>query len=398
MWFDVAFAQMMVDPYPTYASLRLSDPVGFNPTLQAWLLTRYTDCHAVLQDHATFSSNPELARSNLGQLRLQQRVALGMETPTVLTTDPPDHTRLRAIVTRAFTPARMERMRAHITEIADGLLARAHDSPTFDLITGLAQPLPIIVIAEMLGVPPEDREQFKRWSTAIASLTAPFLPLEQMLPIHQARDALADYLTAVLDDRRAHPRDDLISAIVQAEADGQRLTPDEALAFTVLLLVAGNETTTNLIGNGTLALARHPDQAARLRAEPSLWPTAIEELVRYDSPVQATIRMARQATAIGGHAIAEGDAVIVLLGAANRDPAQFPEPERLEVGRRENRHLGYGMGIHYCLGAPLARVEGQIALAALLRAFPDLALVDDPPEWTGTFALRGLARLRLRTA
>ena len=388
---DPAF---LADPYPTYAALRTQDPVHQNPMLQGWVLTRYDDCIQTLRDHETYSSDARQGASALVRLRVQQRADMQMDAATVLTSDPPVHTHLRALVSKAFTPARVEGMRGHIEEVTESLLDEAGE--TFDVIEGLAQPLPIIVIAEMLGVPPEDRDTFKRWSTSIAALTNPMISPQLLAEVQRVRDELGDYIGQVVEERRRAPREDLISALVEAEEEGNVLSIEELFGFVVLLLAAGNETTTNLIGNGTLALMQNPEQAALLREEPSLVVGGIEELLRYDSPVQTTIRFALTETEIGGRRIAKGDSVLAMLGAANRDPAHFVEPDRLDVRREENRHIAFGLGIHHCLGAPLARLEAEVAFRALLRRFEELAPAEEAPERGGTFALRGLRRLSLR--
>ena len=384
------------DPYPTYAALRAEQPVHFSAVLQAWVLTGYEDCERVLRDHATFSSSPLVATGQLATMLQQQRREFPLgEVPTVLNADPPAHTRLRGLVNRAFTTRTVEELRPRIAEIADELLADARAGASFDVASGLAQPLPIIVIAELLGVPAADRDLLKHWSTAIASTTNVLNPPAVLEAARRATTELVAYIDGVVVERRAEPADDLISALIEVEEEGQRLTHDELLAFSVLLLLAGHETTTNLIANGTLALAQHPDEAERARSAPALLPAAVEELLRYDSPVQGVVRFAAEPAQLGGQRVEAGATLLVLVGAANRDPAQFGEPDRLDLTREPNRHLSFGRGIHFCLGAPLARLEAEIAVGRLLERFPELRLAGDGPQRSGTLVLRGLSRLPL---
>jgi len=280
--------------------------------------------------------------------------------------------------------------------LVDGLLDRVRDGRRMDLIADLAFPLPVIVISEMLGVPAADRDRFRQWSLDVArSLDAIALPVgpEVIERGNVARRALADYFRGLIAERRQRPQADLLTGLIAAEEQGDTLSQPELLATCVLLLVAGHETTVNLIGNGMLALLRHPAELRKLSAEPALLPSAVEELLRWDSPVQRTGRIAATDVELGGTLIPKGALVSAVLGAANRDPAHFPEPDRLDLARPDNRHLAFGWGIHFCLGAPLARVEGQIAIGALARRLPGLALATDRPEWRESSALRGLRAL-----
>ena len=394
--FNPFLPSFLENPYPAYASLRRSDPVHFSAALQAWVLTRYDDCERVLRDPTTFSSSAERATGQLAQTLLQQRRQFPLgEVPTVLNSDPPTHTRLRALVNRAFTPHTVEDLRPHIEEIAGSLLAEARSGQPFDLVTGFAQPLPIIVIAELLGVPSSDRDLFKRWSNAIAATTNVLNPPPVLEAAREATAELVAYLDRVVAERRQSLADDLISALVRVEDGGERLSHEELLAFSILLLLAGNETTTNLIGNGMLALAANPEQAARIRSDAACLPGAVEELLRYDSPVQGVVRFTTARAEVGGREIEAGATVLAMVAAANRDPARFPDPDRLDVTREDNRHLSFGRGIHFCLGAPLARLEGEVAFGALLRRFPRLEVAAPGARRQGTLALRGLASLPL---
>ena len=380
------------DPYPFYRRLREQDPVHQTP-MGFWVLTRYDDCVAALRD-------PRFGREEFQQMLAA--VYGGEDSDrlprSMLFRDPPDHTRLRALVSKAFTPRTIEQMRDHIQEIVDRLLDRAQGQGGMDVIEDLAYPLPVTVICEMLGVPVSDHASIRGWSADIArSLDAIGLPTDQSIVDHGrvARRALADYFRALVPERRARPQADLLSGLLAAEEQGDKLTEPEVIAMCLLLFIAGHETTVNLIGNGTLALLRHPDQLARLQADPGLIPNAVEELLRYDSPVQRTARITTTDVEMDGRPIARGAMVVTALGAANRDPAQFPDPDRLDVTRRDVRHVSFGYGIHFCLGAPLARVEGQIALGTLLRRAPGLVLAEPSPEWRESSVLRGLKRLRV---
>ena len=391
--FNPLLPEFHADPYPFYRRLREQEPVHHSP-LGFWVLTRYDDCVNVLRD-------PRFGREEFQQMLT---AVYGDETEkpalprSMLFRDPPDHTRLRALVSKAFTPRMIETMRAHIQEIVDRLLDRVAGQDGMDVVEDLAYPLPVTVICEMLGVPVDDHASIRGWSADIArSLDAIGLPSDAAIVERgrRSRRALADYFRALVVQRRARPQADLLSGLLAAEEQGDKLTVDEVIAMCLLLFIAGHETTVNLIGNGTLALLRHPDQLARVRDDPALIPTAIEELLRYDSPVQRTARIATTDVEIDGHRVSKGAMVIAALGAANRDPAQFAEPDRLDVTRRDVRHISFGHGIHFCLGAPLARVEGQIAIGTLLRRMPKLVLAEPSPEWRESSVLRGLKRLRV---
>ena len=391
--FNPLLPEFHADPYPFYKRLREKEPIHQSP-LGFWVLTRYEDCVAVLRDQ------------RFGREEFQQMLTAvyGDETEkpalprSMLFRDPPDHTRLRALVSKAFTPRMIETMREHIQEIVDRLLDRVQDAGRMDVIEDLAYPLPVTVICEMLGVPVDDHGSIRGWSAEIArSLDAIGLPSDEGIVERgrRSRRALADYFRRLVPERRARPQNDLLSGLLAAEEQGDKLTPDEVIAMCLLLFIAGHETTVNLIGNGTLALLRHPEQLKKLRAEPSLIGNAVEELLRYDSPVQRTARITTTEVELAGQPLAKGTMVITALGAANRDPAQFADPDRLDVTRKDPRHISFGFGIHFCLGAPLARVEGQLALGTLLRRAPNLALAESKLEWRESSVLRGLKRLNV---
>jgi cytochrome P450 len=385
--------EFLADPYPTYHRLRAEDPVHHSP-LGFWVLTRYEDVSAVLRD-------PRFIKEPLAALVAAR---FGAEVPrgvglSMLDRDPPDHTRLRSLVSKAFTPRVVEGLRPRIQQIVDELITRAQAAGSMDVIEEFAYPIPVNVICEMLGVPVADHERFKGWSLDIArGLDSIWLPPDSEVPRRSAasRHAISDYFRGLIDQRRAAPRGDLLSALIAAEEAGDKLNEEELVATCILLLIAGHETTVNLIGNGVLALLRNPAELCRLRETPGLITSAVEELLRYDGPVQRTARVASAQATIGGRTIARGEMVMPFIGAADRDPAQFRDPDRLDLTRGDNRHIAFGWGIHFCLGAPLARVEGQIALDALVRRLPRLELVTHEPEYRQSLTLRGLKTLPVK--
>jgi pimeloyl-[acyl-carrier protein] synthase len=381
--------EFLANPYPIYHRLRGEDPVHHS-ALGFWILTRYDDVVFSLRD-------PRLAKEAIASYVAAR---FGNTPPglglSMLDRDPPDHTRLRGLVSKAFTPRVVERLRPHIQQIVNGLLDRVEGTGSMDLIESFAYPLPVTVICQMLGVPVEHRERFKQWGLDIArGLDGLLLPpdSEVLRRSVTARHALSDYFRGLIAERRASPREDLLSALIAAEEEGDKLSEEELLATSILLLIAGHETTVNLIGNGTLALLRHPDQLRRLREHPELISSAVEELLRYDGPVQRTARIPSEDVIIGGQTIAKGEMVMPFIGAADRDPAQFADPDRLDIARPDNRHIAFGWGIHFCLGAPLARVEGQLAILTLVQRLPKLALATDTPEYRQSLTLRGLTAL-----
>jgi len=388
--FNPMAPEFVADPYPTYHRLRAEDPVHHS-ALGFWVLTRYADVIAMLRD-------PRLVKEPIAAFVAAR---FGMAVPpglglSMLDRDPPDHTRLRGLVSKAFTPKALEALRPHIRQIVDGLLAKVEGKGEMDLIEEFAYPLPVRVICEMLGVPVADHERFKGWGLDIArGLDAIMLPPDSEVARRSmaGRHALAGYFRELIAERRAAPREDMLSALIAAEEAGDKLNEDELLATCLLLLVAGHETTVNLIGNGSLALLRHPGELRRLRENPGLIGSAVEELLRYDGPVQRTARIPSENVTLGGVTIPKGEMVMPFLGAADRDPAQFPDPDRLDITRADNRHIAFGMGVHFCLGAPLARMEGQIAINAMLQRLPKLALATDRPEYRESLTLRGLKAL-----
>jgi cytochrome P450 len=391
--------EMLADPYVLYRTLRANDPVlrveGIFG-LGAWLVTSHAVCASALKSKSFIKEGDRvLPPEKLALIPQENPEMAERRKSNLLFRDPPVHTRLRGLVNQAFTPRTVERLRPHIAGIAEQLLDAAR-GPRVDLIRELAFPLPIIVIAELLGVPAGDRDRFKEWSTDMTLALSPAATAEDLERTKRAIDAMDAYMRVIIEERRAQPRADLISQLVHAQEAGDQLSIEELLATCRLLLTAGHETTVNLIGNGTLALLRHDEERARLSREPSLLPNAIEEILRYDSPVQMTLRFALDRAPLGGHTVERGDVVLLLLGAANRDPEQFAEPDRLDLGRdNAQTHLALGAGIHYCVGASLARLEGELALGALLRRWPTMALAPEPLVWRRNPVLRGLQALPL---
>jgi len=312
--------------------------------------------------------------------------------------DAPDHTRLRSLVAKAFTPGVVRRLRPRVEELVAELLDQAERRGSLELIADLAYPLPVAVICELMGVPAADRAIFGSWSSDASRLLDRDIDLDEGA-MERGATAIAgftEYFSGLIQQRRLEPGDDLLSGLIAAEEDGQGLTVEELFSTIILLYLAGHETTVNLIGNGALALLRHPDQLERLRRDPALGPTAVEELLRYESPVHVTARIATTDLEVGGVRLDAGEQAIVVVAAANHDPEVFADPDGLDVGRPDNRHLSFSAGMHYCLGAALARLEGEVAFDALLRRFPGLALADPEPHFREHFVLRGLRSLELR--
>jgi cytochrome P450 len=385
-----------------YHALLRENPAHWQPVMETWVFARYADVDAVLS-HPTMSADRRSGTNRFSEMQRQmeqrQEQAFGLfnRAPTMLNTDPPVHTRLRKLVSKAFTPRAVEELRPRIQDIVNQLLDDVADKGEMDLVQALSYPLPVIVISEMLGVPPEDRARFKKWSDeVVATLGGPFTPQDVLDRAGVAIRELVEYLSGVIEERRKEPRNDLISGLLAAEDGGTTLSVDEIYSTTILLLIAGNETTTHLIDSSILALLRTPDQLQVLRESPGLIKSAVEELLRYTGPVQATGRIATEPTEIGGVTVEPGQSAFVLLGAANHDPAKWgPTAEQLDITRNPTDHVAFGDGIHFCLGAPLARAEAQIAIGTLAERFPKLALAIDEPEWGGTFIIRGPKSLPL---
>jgi cytochrome P450 len=387
--FNPLLPEFRADPYPFYARLRAEDPVHKSTLTGAWVLSRYADVATVLRDSRFGRANAE----EFWRERFGPGPTHDTFTKWMLFRDPPDHTRLRTLVNKAFTPRMIEGLRPRVQQIVDELLDAVRGVGQTDVIAALAYPLPVLVICEMLGVPTEDRDIFTGWSGDLARTLDPIVTPEVIERGNAVVASMRDYFRSLIADLRRHPQDNLLSAMIAAEEQGDRLSEEELLANCILLFGAGHETTVNLIGNGMLALLRHPEQLAALRAQPELIVGAVEECLRYDSPVQLTGRQVSEAVTIGDKTLQAGDMVFALIGAANRDPAQFADPDRFVITRNDSRHLAFGQGIHFCLGAALARLEGQIALGTLVRRLPGLALATEAPERRDAFTLRGLRTL-----
>ncbi|GAA4579912.1 cytochrome P450 [Planotetraspora phitsanulokensis] len=397
MKFDPWNPQFVAHPYDAYRDLRDNEPVSFFEPTGQWLIARHADVNALLRDrrlgrsylhvgsHEAFGREPEPAF----QEPFWRVTRTGM-----LDVEPPVHTRLRRLVSKAFTPRMVEALRPRVRRIATELVEGFVERGGGDLIAEVAEPLPVTVIAEMLGVPEADRHLLRPWSADICKMYELNPPMESQLAAVRASVEFGDYLRELARKRRQEPGDDLISALAQVVDEGDRLTEDELVGTCVLLLNAGHEATVNVTGNGWWSLFRNPAELDRLRADPGLLPTAVEELMRYDTPLQLFERWVLEDIEVGGVEIPKGVEVALLFGSSNRDPAVFDDPDRLDVGRAENPHISFGAGIHFCLGAPLARVELIESFGALLRAAPGLALVEEP-VWKPGYVIRGLEALKV---
>lgn len=396
---QVTQPEYLSNPYPLYQQLREVDPVFWDEEEEGWILTSHADVMTYLRDQR-FSA----ARMNIETDWLPAELKESLEPPIsaltrqMLFLDPPDHTRLRGLVSRAFTPRMIEKLRPRIQQLVNELLEPAQEKGQMEAISEFAYPLPAIVIAEMLGVPPEDRARFTQWTHDFGVLLdggGGELNFEQLAQSLQGVNEFMEYFRAIIHQQRQKPQDNLLQAMQEAEEQGDMLSEQELLGNCVLLLAAGHGTTTHLIGNGLLALLRNPEQMELLRNEPALLPTAVVELLRYDSPVQMTSRIATENMRMRDKEIAAGQDVLFCLGAANHDPAQFAQPDTLDLHRKENRHLAFGQGIHFCLGAPLARVEAEIAFGTFLKKFAHPRLAGETIEHFPSQVFRGLTALPL---
>jgi len=385
---------VLANPYPLFHRLRREDPVHWDPFLHAWVVTRYSDVLEVLH---TFAADRTPTPEQLGSMGLAQLAPLAqLMVKQMLFMDASAHTRLRGLASQAFTPARIEALRSHIQEIVDRLLDAVQDRGEMDVIADLAEPLPAIVTAEMLGLPVEDRHRLKAWSANFAEMLGNF----QHNPDHASRmlqtvEEMTTYFREAVAEIKRHPREGLIHSLLTAEVDGDRLSEEEVMANAIITMVGGQETTTNLIGNGVLTLLRHPGEMKRLRGDLSLTASAVEEMLRFESPSQHTARLAPSDRELGGKQIRKRQAVIAIMAAANRDPERFPDPDRFDVARTDNRHVAFGYAAHFCFGAPLARMEGQVAFAALLRRFDNIQLLPQDLVWRTNLGLRGLTSLKV---
>jgi cytochrome P450 len=387
---DLLDPEVHANPYEPLGRLReVGDGVHFHPQTGAWLVLRHAHVGTALRDHGRFSS---AWPGRVPGQDIPDDVAETMRA-SMLFTDPPAHTRLRSLVSRAFTPRAVEALRPEIERFTGDLLDRLHPGEEVDLISAFAAPLPVEVVAAMLGVPDDDREQFARWSDAAALVAAPKLPTGVRARALAESAEFFSYLHAIVRERRHRPLDDMISSLIRAEVDGERMTDNDVVSMAHLLLTAGNETTRTLLSNALATLLANPGELGAVRRDPDLVPTMVDEVLRFEPSVQMTFRIAREDVAFGATTVPAGSPVLLSIAAANRDPREFPDPERFDAGRRPNRHLAFAMGVHRCLGAPLATLEAEVTLPLLLDRFPGLRLADTPPERKPDALTRGLATL-----
>src|SRR6266516_152991 len=387
--------EVLANPYPLYQRLRTEDPVHWDPFLHAWVVTRYADVITVFQK---FSAKRTPTPEQLTSLGLSALTPLAqVMVRQMLFLDPPDHGRVRGLASKAFTPRRVEVLRSHIQDITASLLDVVQDKGEMDIIADLAYPLPAIVTAELMGLPASDWRQFTTWSTDFAEALGNFQhnPDHAQHTLHSLKE-MCDYFHDAVHEHQQHPKDDLIGALLNAENEGDSLTEEEVVANSIMLMTGGQETTTNLIGNGILTLLHNPGEFEKIQTNPSLIPSTIEELLRFESPIQYTSRLAPKDVQIGGQTIHHRQAVIVVMGAANRDPERFIDPDQLDICRQDNRHLAFAWGSHFCFGAPLARLEGQIVFETILRRIPNLKLEPGPVKWRENLGFRGLTTLPVK--
>ncbi|HEX3682081.1 MAG TPA: cytochrome P450 [Bryobacteraceae bacterium] len=387
--------EIMAAPYQLYRALRESDPVHWDPLLHAWCVTRYADVVTVLH---RFSADRTLSAEQLTAMGLGALTPIvGVMKRQMLFRDPPYHSRLRSLCASAFTPARVAVLRAHIQDVVNALVNRFIAAGSADIVSDLAELMPAIVTAEMLGVPVEDHESLKKWSLDFAEILGNFQHNpDRIARVLESVEEMTAYFRAAIRRQKTDPREGLVHALTAAAGDGARLAEEEIVANCILTMIGGQETTTNLIGSGVLTLLRHPEQMQLLLDDPALMPSAVEELLRFESPIQHTARVAPEDLTLGGKQIRRGQSVIAVIAAGNRDPQRFPDPDTLDLKRADNRHLAFGWGAHYCFGAPLARIEGQVAFATLLRRLRNLQLASDRIVWHENLGLRGLANLQVR--
>jgi pimeloyl-[acyl-carrier protein] synthase len=385
-------ADVLANPYPLYRRLREEDPVHWDPFLHAWVVTRYADVMTVLHNFsAQCAPSPEKLNS-MGLADMSPIAQVMMRQ--MLFMDPPAHTRLRALSSQVFAPKRVEVLRNHIQDIVNGLIVSVAESGHMEVMADFANQLPTIITAELMGVPHGDIHQLKAWTAEFAEILGNFQHNpDRASDMLRNVEEMSAYFREEIQSVRKHPREGVINALLTAEINGDRLSEDSVIANCILVMVGGQETTPNLIGNGMLSLLRNPDQMEMLRSDLSLVISAVEELLRYESPSQHTTRLAPEDTELGGKKILKGQSVIAVMGAANRDPERFPNPDKLDITRKDNKHVAFGAGAHFCFGAPLARIEGQVAFETLLRRFGNIALTSEPLAWRENLGLRGLLAL-----
>jgi pimeloyl-[acyl-carrier protein] synthase len=386
---------VLADPYPLYARLREEDPVHWDPFLHCWVVSRYADVHQVLHSFsADRTPTPEQLRAlGIGEVEPIAKVMVRQ----MLFLDPPRHTQLRKLCSTAFTPRRVERLEGKIEEIADRLIAQVRRSGRMDVVSDFAAPFPAIVFAALLGVPEEDHAKLKAWSADFAEMLGNFQHnIDRVAQVLKSTAEMVDYFRRAIHEEDRPLADGLLRSLVDAEVDGERLSEEEVIANAIVTMVGGQETTTNLIASGLLTLLRRPEKLHELRERPEVTASAVEELLRYESPSQHTGRICREDTVLGSKLIRKGAAVMAVMAAANRDPERFEDPDTLDLDRADNRHLAFGWAAHFCFGAPLARMEGRIAFRALLDRLPNLALDAERVEWRENLGLRGLKALPIR--
>jgi pimeloyl-[acyl-carrier protein] synthase len=387
--------EVLANPYPLFRRLRTEDPVHWDPFLHTWVVTSYAEVQEVLH---TFSADRTHTPEKLRAMGLAEMTPIAnLMVKLMLFMDPPSHTRLRSLASYAFGPARVAVLRTHIREIVGRLLDAVESRGRMDLIADLAEPLPAIVTAEMLGVPVEDKDRLKAWSKDFAEMLGNFQHNpEGASRMRRTVDEMTVYFRDAIRGQRDNPRAGLVHSLMTAEVEGDKLSEEEVVASCIVTMVGGLETTTNLIGNGVLTLLRNPEEMKRLREDISLIPSAIEEMLRYESPSQHTGRLAPEDRELGGKLIRKKQAVMAVMAAANRDPERFPDPDIFDITRKDNRHLAFGYAAHFCFGAALARVEGQEALEAIVRRLPNLVAEPGPLVWRNNLGLRGLTAFPVR--
>ncbi|MBR8835930.1 MAG: cytochrome P450 [Stigonema ocellatum SAG 48.90 = DSM 106950] len=395
--FNLFDPKFNANPYPTYHQLRSEDPVHRYFVGGDWIVTRYADVKAVLKSGCVRTD--DRPKSIHERNKYLQKKGKNLNTLAYTTSrflfymNPPDHTRLRALVGKGFSPVVVERMRPRIQEIVDELLDKVRHQESMDIVADLASPLSVNVISRLLGIPKEAQQQLHQWTDVLSRILDPLVSLEEYEAMNKATEEIQEYLRTLIAEREKDPQKDLISHLIAAKEQNDRLSQNEILAICTLLFGAGEETTGNTIGNGILALLQHPNQMEQLKREPTMIQNAVEEIIRYDSAIQMLTRIATDNLEIGNQTIKAGEKIVLCLGAANRDPAQFPEPDELNINREPNHHVAFADSIHYCLGAALARVESQIAINTLIQQFPNLKLASDQLEWRKSIVIRGLKTL-----
>lgn len=395
--FNLFDPKFNANPYPTYHRLRSEDPVHRYFVGGDWIITRYADVKAVLKSGCV--STDDRPKSIQERNKYLQDKEKNLNTLAYTTSrflfymNPPDHTRLRGLVGKGFSPVVVERMRPHIQEIVDELLEKVQHKGSMDIVADLASPLSVNVISRLLGIPKEAQQQLHQWTNVLSRILDPLVSLEEYEAMNKATEEIQEYLRTLIAEREKDPQEDLISNLIAAKEQNDRLSQKELLAICTLLFGAGEETTGNTIGNGMLALLQHPHQMEQLKREPTMIQSAVEKIIRYDSAIQMLTRIATDNLEIGNQTIKAGEKIVLCLGAANRDPAQFPEPDQLNINREQNHHVAFADSIHYCLGAALARLEAQIAINTLIQKFPNLKLASNQLKWKKSIVLRGLKAL-----